>query len=95
MKSIAEDNAADQGRNIRDITAEEAAEWATEEFHALGDIYAIEARIRIEAEIVAANADKADEFPMTQFAHEMLLAELRAEYARQTMMMVSEPRTLH
>jgi hypothetical protein len=32
---------------------------------------------------------------MTQFAHETLLAELRAEYTRQAMVMVSEPRTVH
>jgi hypothetical protein len=32
---------------------------------------------------------------MTQFAHETLLAELRAEYSRQTIAMVSSPRTIH
>lgn len=80
---------------VRDITAEEAAEWVTEEFHALGDIHAIEARIGLEADIVESNAHRAGEFPMTQFAHETLLAELRIEYSRLALAMVSAPRTLH
>ena len=80
---------------VRDITAEEAAEWVTDEFHALGDIHAIQARIRVEEEIIEANAHKAAEFPTTQFAHETLLAELRAEFTRQTIAMVAEQRTLH
>ncbi|MNU58955.1 hypothetical protein D3C71_481050 [compost metagenome] len=79
----------------RDITAEEAAEWVTEEFHTLGDIHAIEARIGLEASIVAENEHRAHEFPMTQFAHETLLAELRIEYSRLALAMVSAPRTLH
>lgn len=80
---------------IRDITAEEAAEWVTDEFHSLGDIHAIQARISLEEEIVAANAHKAAEFPTTQFAHETLLAELRAEFTRQAVAMVAEQRILH
>ncbi|NTF16918.1 hypothetical protein G6L37_00565 [Agrobacterium rubi] len=80
---------------IRDITAEEAAEWVAEEFHALGDAHEIQARINLEIEIIEANAHKAGEFPMTQLAHEQLLVELRAEFERQTSAMVSEPRTLH
>jgi hypothetical protein len=99
MKTSAAVGSAAIGRApaVRDITAEEAAEWVTEEFHALGDIGAIEARIGLEASIVADNAHRAHEFPMTHFAHETLLAELRAEYTRQAiaMAMVSAPRTVH
>jgi hypothetical protein len=80
---------------VQDITPEEAADWVAEEFYSLTDIHAIEARIGVESSIVEANAPRADEFPWTQFAHESLLEELRAEYARQTLQMVSMPRTLH
>lgn len=80
---------------VRDITPEEAADWVTDEFHALGDIHAIEARIRIEEQIIEANAHKAAEFPTTQFAHKTLLAELRAEFTRQTIAMVAAQRVLH
>lgn len=99
MKSSEASHDVDGGphsvQNDRDITAEEAAEWVSEEFLALDCIHAIEARIRIETDIIGANAHKAGAFPMTQFAHETLLAELRAEYARQAIAMVSTPRTLH
>jgi hypothetical protein len=97
MKTSAAESSALTGRApvVRDITAEEAAEWVTEEFHAVGDIHAIEERIGVESTIVADNAHRAHEFPMTQFAHETLLGELRAEYTRQAMVMVSEPRTVH
>jgi hypothetical protein len=80
---------------VRDITAEEAAEWVAEEFHSLGDMRALETRIGIEAGIVASDVHQAGEFPMTQFAHETLLAELRAEYERQSLLMKPPSRTLH
>jgi penicillin V acylase-like amidase (Ntn superfamily) len=83
-----------QAQDIRDITAEEAADWITDEFHAIADMHGILARIAVEEGIVENNKDNG-EFPMTQFAHETLLAELRAEYSRQTIAMVSSPRTIH
>lgn len=97
MKTSTVESSAVSGRApaVQDITAEEAAEWVTEEFHALGDISAIEARIGIEAGVIASNAYRAHEFPMTQFAHKTLLAELQAEYARQSLVMVPTHDTFH
>jgi hypothetical protein len=80
---------------VQDITLEEAADWVVEEFHALSDISAIEARIGLEAKIVAANAHREAEFPMTHFAHTKLLSELQDEYARQTMAMPYATCTVH
>lgn len=80
---------------MHDISIEEAADWVVEEFHALGDIHQIAARIREEEEVISTNADKATQFPNAHFAHERLLAELKAEFSRMTIAMLAQPRVLH